>query len=183
MLNIISGLEKEYIGYVEKTSGKIGYVFQEDRILPWLTVAENIKIVNQKGSDKEVQYYIDLVGLNGYEKFYPDELSGGMKQRCAIARALYFGSDFLLMDEPFKSLDYILKQKMLADLLEIHKVQKNSILMVTHDIDEALTVGDKILVLQKNPCKLVREINLKEMKKDEKLNLEKIRKEILDLIA
>jgi NitT/TauT family transport system ATP-binding protein len=183
MLNIISGLEKEYIGYVEKTSGKIGYVFQEDRILPWLTVAENIKIVNQKGSDKEVQYYIDLVGLNGYEKFYPDELSGGMKQRCAIARALYFGSDFLLMDEPFKSLDYILKQKMLADLLEIHKVQKNSILMVTHDIDEALTVGDKILVLQKNPCKLVREINLKEMKKDEKLNLEEIRKEILDLIA
>ncbi len=183
MLNIISGLEKEYIGYVEKTSGKIGYVFQEDRILTWLTVAENIKIVNQKGSDKEVQYYIDLVGLNGYEKFYPDELSGGMKQRCAIARALYFGSDFLLMDEPFKSLDYILKQKMLADLLEIHKVQKNSILMVTHDIDEALTVGDKILVLQKNPCKLVREINLKEMKKDEKLNLEEIRKEILDLIA
>jgi NitT/TauT family transport system ATP-binding protein len=183
MLNIISGLEKEYIGYVEKTSGKIGYVFQEDRILPWLTVAENIKIVNQKGSDKEVQYYIDLVGLNGYEKFYPDELSGGMKQRCAIARALYFGSDFLLMDEPFKSLDYILKQKMLADLLEIHKVQKNSILMVTHDIDEALTVGDKILVLQKNPCKLVREINLKEMKKAEKLNLEEIRKEILDLIA
>lgn len=183
MLNIISGLEKEYIGYVEKNSGKIGYVFQEDRILPWLTVAENIKIVNQKGSDKEVQYYIDLVGLNGYEKFYPDELSGGMKQRCAIARALYFGSDFLLMDEPFKSLDYILKQKMLADLLKIHKVQKNSILMVTHDIDEALTVGDKILVLQKNPCKLVREINLKEMKKDEKLNLEEIRKEILDLIA
>lgn len=183
MLNIISGLEKEYIGYVEKTSGKIGYVFQEDRILAWLTVAENIKIVNQKGSDKEVQYYIDLVGLNGYEKFYPDELSGGMKQRCAIARALYFGSDFLLMDEPFKSLDYILKQKMLADLLKIHKVQKNSILMVTHDIDEALTVGDKILVLQKNPCKLVREINLKEMKKDEKLNLEEIRKEILDLIA
>lgn len=183
MLNIISGLEKEYIGYVEKTSGKIGYVFQEDRILPWLTVAENIKIVNQKGSDKEVQYYIDLVGLNGYEKFYPDELSGGMKQRCAIARALYFGSDFLLMDEPFKSLDYILKQKMLADLLEIHKVQKNSILMVTHDIDEALTVGDKILVLQKNPCKLVREINLKKMKKGEKLNLEEIRKEILDLIA
>ena len=183
MLNIISGLEKEYIGYVEKNSGKIGYVFQEDRILPWLTVAENIKIVNQKGSDKEVQYYIDLVGLNGYEKFYPDELSGGMKQRCAIARALYFGSDFLLMDEPFKSLDYILKQKMLADLLEIHKVQKNSILMVTHDIDEALTVGDKILVLQKNPCKLVREINLKEMKKDGKLNLEEIRKEILDLIA
>lgn len=183
MLNIISGLEKEYIGYVEKNSGKIGYVFQEDRILPWLTVAENIKIVNQKGSDKDVQYYIDLVGLNGYEKFYPDELSGGMKQRCAIARALYFGSDFLLMDEPFKSLDYILKQKMLADLLKIHKVQKNSILMVTHDIDEALTVGDKILVLQKNPCKLVREINLKEMKKDEKLNLEEIRKEILDFIA
>ncbi len=182
LLNIISGLTDDYLGSVEKSSEKIGYVFQEDRILPWLTVFENIKIVNESGSDDQVQHYIDLVGLNGYEKFYPEELSGGMKQRCAIARALYFGSDLLLMDEPFKSLDYILKQKMLQDLLAIHKIKKNSILLVTHDIDEALTLGDKILVLQKNPCKLVREIPLANLRASGTCDCKKIKQKILELI-
>lgn len=162
LLNILSGLDSEYTGYVHNYFQKVGYVFQEDRILPWMTVFENIKIVREEGSNEEVQQFIDMAGLSGYENYYPEELSGGMKQRCAIARALYFGSDFLLMDEPFKSLDYILKQQMLSDLKKIQEQQRTSILMVTHDIEEAIFIADKILVLQKNPCKIVREITLDE---------------------
>ncbi|MDD6487028.1 MAG: ABC transporter ATP-binding protein [Spirochaetales bacterium] len=183
LLNIISGLEKDFSGYVEKSCEKIGYVFQEDRILPWLTVFENIKIVNEGRADSDVMELINLVGLGGFENYLPDALSGGMKQRCAIARALFFGSEILLMDEPFKSLDYILKQKMLDDLLEIHKTQKNSILLVTHDIEEALTVGDRILVFQKNPCRLAKTINLNELKDKENYVPSLIKKEILSLIA
>lgn len=182
LLNIISGLNSDYTGFVHNYSNKVGYVFQEDRILPWLTVFENIKIVRENGTDKEVSQFIEMVGLKDYKDFFPEELSGGMKQRCAIARALYFGSDFLLMDEPFKSLDYILKMQMLHDLKEIHRKQRNSILLVTHDIEEALFLADKILVLRKNPCKVVKEIYLTEKTKT---GMEKdfIRDEIFRLIA
>jgi len=183
LLNIISKLTGDYYGQVERGSEKIGYVFQEDRILPWLNVFDNIKIVKPEGSDSQVLEYIKLVGLEGFEAYFPDQLSGGMKQRCAIARALYFGSDFLLMDEPFKSLDYILKQKMLSDLLEIHRRKKNTILLVTHDIEEALTVADRIFVLQKNPCRLAKTINLAGLKAEDKYCPAQIKKEILELIA
>lgn len=184
LLRIISGLETDFLGNVESDFKKLGYVFQEDRILSWLNVFENIKIVNQKGKNSDVQHFIDLVGLSGFEKYFPAELSGGMKQRCAIARALYFGSDFLLMDEPFKSLDQILKFKMLDDLLAIHKKQKNSILMVTHDIDEAIYVGDRILVFQKNPCRLAKTFELKNLKKNSEngFNPTEVKNEILNLI-
>lgn len=162
LLNILSGLNSDYTGFVHNYFQKVGYVFQEDRILPWLTVFENIKIVKENGTEEEINQCIEMVGLKGYENYFPEELSGGMKQRCAIARALFFGSDFLLMDEPFKSLDYILKQQMLMDLKKIHEQERNSILMVTHDIEEAILIADKILVLKKNPCKVVKEILLDE---------------------
>ncbi len=183
LLNIISKLTGDYYGQVERASEKIGYVFQEDRILPWLNVFDNIKIVKPEGCDSQVLEYIKLVGLEGFEAYFPDQLSGGMKQRCAIARALYFGSDFLLMDEPFKSLDYILKQKMLSDLQKIHNSKKNTILLVTHDIEEALTVADRIFVLQKNPCRLAKTINLSGLKAEDKYCPAQIKKEILELIA
>jgi len=183
LLNIISNLITDYSGQVECESKKIGYVFQEDRILPWLSVFDNIKIVRPEENNHKVFQYIKLVGLQGFENYFPDELSGGMRQRCAIARALYFGSDFLLMDEPFKSLDYILKQKMLLDLLSIHKTQKNTILLVTHDIEEALTVGDRIFVLQRNPCRLVKTINLLKLKEDNNFYPDKVKKDILELIT
>jgi len=183
LLNAISGLNTEYKGFIDNYFHKVGYVFQEDRILPWLTVFENIKLVNEMGSDEELLEFIQMAGLTGYENFYPDELSGGMKQRCSIARALYFGSDFLLMDEPFKSLDYILKMQMLKDLRAIHEKQQNSILMVTHDIEEALMIADKILVLKKNPCKIVREINLERKNEINGFMKEKIKEEIFELIA
>ena len=154
LLNIVAGLDTHFEGSLQSGGKKIGYVFQEDRILPWLTVAQNIKSVNPEGDDKEVQRFIDMAGLTGCERYYPDELSGGMKQRCSIARALYYGSELLLMDEPFKSLDYGIRHKMIADLVVIHQKEKNTILFVTHDIEEALSVADVIFVCKKIRCAL-----------------------------
>ena len=160
LLNIVAGLDTHFEGSLQTGGKKIGYVFQEDRILPWLTVAQNIKSVNPQGDDKEVQRFIDMAGLTGCERYYPDELSGGMKQRCSIARALYYGSELLLMDEPFKSLDYGIRHKMIADLLAIHQKENNTILFVTHDIEEALSVADVIFVCKKSPMRLADTIDL-----------------------
>lgn len=160
LLNIVAGLDTHFEGSLQTGGKKIGYVFQEDRILPWLTVAQNIKSVNPEGDDKEVQRFIDMAGLTGFERYYPDELSGGMKQRCSIARALYYGSELLLMDEPFKSLDYGIRHRMIADLLAIHQKEKNTILFVTHDIEEALSVADVVFVCKKNPMRLADTIDL-----------------------
>lgn len=182
LLNILSGLSSDYTGFVNNYFQKVGYVFQEDRILPWLTVFENIKIVKESGTEEEINQCIEMVGLKGYENYFPEELSGGMKQRCAIARALFFGSDFLLMDEPFKSLDYILKQQMLIDLKKIHEQERNSILMVTHDIEEAILIADKILVLKKNPCKIVKEFTIEENYRAGEMK-DSLKEEIFRLIA
>ena len=160
MLNIISGLETDYQGVVTRTNHKLGYVFQEDRLLSWMTVYQNIRCVHKKGDETEIQTYIDAVGLKGFENYYPDHLSGGMRQRCAIVRAFYYGGKLLLMDEPFKSLDYNLRLEMLDVLKSVRKVQESSILFVTHDIDEALTIADRILVLSKRPAAIVKEIKL-----------------------
>lgn len=182
LLNILSGLSSDYTGFVHNYFQKVGYVFQEARILPWLTVFENIKIVKESGTEEEINQCIEMVGLKGYENYFPEELSGGMKQRCAIARALFFGSDFLLMDEPFKSLDYILKQQMLIDLKKIHEQERNSILMVTHDIEEAILIADKILVLKKNPCKIVKEFTIEENYRAGEMK-DSLKEEIFRLIA
>ncbi|QTQ14274.1 ATP-binding cassette domain-containing protein [Treponema parvum] len=183
LLNIIAGLDQNYEGKLQTSGKKIGYVFQEDRVLPWLTVFQNIKSVNPSGEDDVVQHFIDAAGLTGFEKYYPDELSGGMRQRCSIARALYYGSDILLMDEPFKSLDYVIRQKMISDLLKIHEEEKNTILFVTHDIEEALTVADTVFVLKKDPCRLADTINMKTGSSWSAEKKQQLKEKILKLIA
>lgn len=152
LLNILAGTLKPDAGRIKRKKENVGYVFQEDRLLPWKTVHENIKLVNRKASNVKIKELIDRVGLKGFEDKYPSQLSGGMRQRCSIARAFNFQSEMLLMDEPFKSLDYDLRIKMVKSLIEIWQQWNNSIVFVTHEIDEALLLGNKIAVLSKNPC-------------------------------
>lgn len=160
LLNIISGIIKNFDGVMESSKPRIGYVFQEDRLLPWLNVFENVKIVNDDSKEEDILKIIEDVGLKNFEKSYPDTLSGGMKQRCAIARGFNFDCDLLLMDEPFKSLDYNLRIEMLDTLINLWKKGQKSILFVTHEIDEALTVANKILVLKKSPTCVFKEFVL-----------------------
>lgn len=160
LLNLIAGITKGYEGEISNRANKTGYVFQEDRILPWLTVYENIKIVRKQEDERRIQELIRKMHLEGFEDYYPGQLSGGMRQRCGIARAFYFGSELLLMDEPFKSLDCKLRLEMLQHLNDIWQDEKKTVIFVTHDIEEALMIADRIVILKNRPSNLMKEVKL-----------------------
>lgn len=164
MLNIMSGLMEPSSGQVINRSQNTSYVFQEDRLMPWKDVYQNIRIVNKNSSHEYIMELIQKVGLKGFEGFYPSELSGGMRQRCSIARAFNYEADLLLMDEPFKSLDYNLRIGMIRYLLMLWDSTKKTIIFVTHEIDEALLLGDRVLLLSNRPTKVHREFRLKKPK-------------------
>ncbi len=161
-LRIIANLEKNYLGSVNLRSDKISYVFQENRLIPWKTVLQNIKIVKDDNNIKEVSNIINCLELKGVEDKYPQQLSGGMKQRCAIGRAFYYDAPLLLMDEPFKSLDYDLRLNMVTYLAKLWEQKRNTIILVTHNIDEALLLGHQINVFSRKPTKVKSVYNITE---------------------
>ena len=151
LLNIISGLTAPDAGTVEGADGRLSYMFQSARLLPWRTVEENIRLVREDAPAEEVRSLITAVGLEGFERYYPGQLSGGMARRCALARAFHFGGEIFLMDEPFQGLDYGIRMEMLSMLLSIWQRERPGVLFVTHEIDEALTVATRIAVLTPRP--------------------------------
>lgn len=157
LLNMISGLASPDEGSVSVGTERLGYVFQSTRLLPWRTVYDNIRLGRDDHAPEEIRALIKAVGLEGFERYYPGQLSGGMAKRCALARAFYYGGDLLLMDEPFQGLDYGLRMEMLEMLLDIWRRKRRSVLFVTHEIDEALTVASRIAVLSARPT-TVREV-------------------------
>ena len=132
------------------------FVFQENGVFPWLTVQDNIGFGLLQKPDAErariVAHYIEMVGLGGFERAYPRELSGGMKQRVEIARALAANPDIIYMDEPFGALDFITRLKMRSDLTRIWQSEGKTILFVTHDIEEAVQLADRVLVMSQRPA-------------------------------
>jgi NitT/TauT family transport system ATP-binding protein len=169
ILNIIAGILPASQGEVVNHSGRTSYVFQEDRLLPWRNVYQNISVVNPNCPRKQVLTLIGQVGLAGFADYYPAQLSGGMRQRCAMARAFNYEADLLLMDEPLKSLDYNLRLEMIKYLLDLWENTSKAIIYVTHEIDEALLLGERILVLAPWPTKVVREFRLTTAKHSRKL--------------
>jgi NitT/TauT family transport system ATP-binding protein len=133
-------------------------VFQEHGVFPWLTVEGNIGFGLSKLSraerEKRIAHYIEMVRLQGFEKAYPSDLSGGMKQRLQVARALAVNPDVLFLDEPFGSLDSITRVIMRGELLRIWQTERRTILFVTHDIDEAVQLADRVVVLSSRPAKI-----------------------------
>jgi ABC-type nitrate/sulfonate/bicarbonate transport system ATPase subunit len=132
------------------------FVFQENGVFPWLTVQENIGFgLLQKNAGERartVAHYIEMVGLTGFERAYPRELSGGMRQRVEIARALAANPEVIHMDEPFGALDFITRLKMRSDLMRIWQSEGKTILFVTHDIEEAVQLADRVLVMSQRPA-------------------------------
>jgi NitT/TauT family transport system ATP-binding protein len=132
------------------------FIFQEGGVFPWLTVRDNIGFgllrARKADRDRIVDHYIEMVGLSGFERSYPRELSGGMRQRVEIARALAASPEILYMDEPFGALDYITRFKMRSDLVRIWQAERKTVLFVTHDIDEAVQLSDRVVVMSRRPA-------------------------------
>ena len=160
LLRIIGGLEKASTGFIKlnnkiikKPSSNIGMVFQDPRLMPWLNVYDNIKLSilneNKKQQKVKISKTLQKVGLENCEKLWPRELSGGMAQRVAIARALVREPKVLLLDEPFSALDSFTKTNLHQHVKELWASLKLTIIMVTHDINEATSMSDRILIIQK----------------------------------
>ena len=170
LLNIIAGLEKpvsgqfevdgEVVGSDGGSDDRIGMVFQKLALMPWKTVMENVEfgpqIARMEKTERRriAQKYIDLVGLQGFEKSYPNELSGGMKQRVGIARAYTNNPEILLMDEPFGQLDAQTRYAMEEEIQRIWQQEKRTVIFVTNNIEEAVYLGDRIVLLTKCPARI-----------------------------
>jgi len=149
---------------VRKPDPRRIFVFQERGVFPWLTVEGNIGFGLSKlpraEREQRIAHYVKMVGLEGFEKTYPQELSGGMKQRLEVARALAVNPDMLLLDEPFGALDSITRLIMRGELLRIWEAERKTIVFVTHDIDEAVQLADRVVVMSARPAIIQQIVNI-----------------------
>ncbi|WP_048569327.1 ABC transporter ATP-binding protein [Clostridium cylindrosporum] len=184
IFNIITGLEKQDSGDL-LVSGDIGYMQQKDLLLPWKSIIENvvlpldIKGKNKKESRQRAKSYMEMMGLEGYGEKYPYQLSGGMKQRASFLRTFLSTDEIMLLDEPFGALDSITKSKMQKWLLEMKNSLNTTILFITHDIEEAIFLSDRIYVMDSRPGIIKEEIYLDFFKEYKEKRL--LSKELLNI--
>lgn len=159
LLNILTGIDKKTDGEIRIKDGlKLGYMLQSDSLFPWLTILENATLgldIKKMKTKDNILFVKDLLikyGLKDFLDKYPHELSGGMRQRVALIRTLALKPDILLLDEPFSALDYVARLKVSSDVFDIIKKEGKSVIMITHDLAEAISVADRIIVLSKRPA-------------------------------
>jgi len=168
LLRIAAGLDRDFQGHLERNplldfgnARGIGVVFQEPRLLPWLNVAQNVAFADGRAGDEEwVRQLLRDVGLEGRGEALPKQLSGGMAQRAAIARGLYGRPQLLLLDEPFSAVDAFTRMRLQDLVAELAQRYEVAILLVTHDLDEAFYLSDRVLILGGQPSRLTREIDV-----------------------
>lgn len=173
LLSAIGGINSNFSGEilfkdeeVSAPSSDRGYIFQRPALFDWMNVEDNIgyglklKKFSKSEISSKVDEFVNEIGLDGYKKYYPKHLSGGMQQRVALARVLIMKPDMLLMDEPFSALDYQTRIEMQNLTLKLWELYNPSIIFVTHDIEEAILMADRVVVLSKNPGKIVETIDI-----------------------
>lgn len=187
ILRLIGGIEEQSSGTIEKPK-EVSMVFQSGALLPWMTVEENVALVNKvKGlsareTEQQTTKYLQMVDLEPFRFRYPRELSGGQRQRVGIARALAVEPKVLLLDEPFSALDPVTTDEVHEYLLKIWRETGKTIVMVSHSIEEALFLSDRIAVMKQGGIKEVIEVNLKRPRKDDSKELLKLLETIKNLL-
>ena len=164
LLNLLAGFDRPESGRVVSL-GRVRMVYQQDGLFPWHTVAENIQMglrhfKDQAARERELAEMLALIGLEGFESSYPHQLSGGMRQRVELARALAGDSDALLLDEPFSSLDYLKRLRLRRELVRLLQERPRTVVLVTHDIEEAAQLADRVVVLSERPASIRCELRL-----------------------
>jgi ABC-type nitrate/sulfonate/bicarbonate transport system ATPase subunit len=199
LLRLLIGLDVDYQGEilvqgqrVTGTSLDRGIVFQDHRLFPWLTVEQNIAVglenarYTPEEKKRSIAEHVDLVGLRGFEKAFPHQLSGGMAQRAAIARGLINRPRILLLDEPFGALDALTRTSLQAELQRIWQTAGITMILVTHDVDEAVYLGDRVVVMQPRPGRIRKVLDIdvaRPRERDDtrlKTLIEAVRSQILD---
>ena len=150
LFNIIAGIEKNYSGHITKEFENVGYIFQEDRLLPWESVKENLNII-PGATEEKILHILKLLHISHKLDHLVKNLSGGEKQRVAIARAFIYDTDIILMDESLKSLDFSLKIKLITLIIPLLEKYSKTLIMISHDIDEILLMADEIIIFSKKP--------------------------------
>lgn len=195
ILNILAGLLSKETGIIKVDNQEIkglsdhfAYMPQSDLLLPWKTILDNVTLYGQINHDSKAKENalkeFKTFGLDGYQNSYPDQLSGGMRQRAAFLRTALCKADILLLDEPFGALDVITRNDMQDWLLDLRKQYNRTTLLVTHDIDEALFLADRILILSHRPASILKEIDLSNVTKSRDWLFEQgtLKKEIFELL-
>lgn len=172
LVRIVAGFDKETSGTVlvdgkpvHGPSSDHIFVFQHNALLPWMTVWENVGLGVRAMKDssekaKLIQEYVDVVNLTGFEHHYPHQLSGGMQRRAELARALVVNPEVLFMDEPFAGLDFLTRLKMREEVINMHQLLRKTILFITHDIDEAFVMADRVILLSDRPAQVQLDLKL-----------------------
>ena len=164
LLHLLSGFDQPSTGVIER-DGRVRMVYQQDGLFPWLTVTENIALglrhlKEQQEQVRQINELLNLVRLESFKDLYPHQLSGGMRQRVELARALAGQSDILLLDEPFSSLDYLTRLRLRQELSRLLDERPRTVALVTHDIEEAAQLADRVIVLTERPAQIRYELSI-----------------------
>lgn len=180
LLNILAGIDNEYKGEIKDNVDELSFVFQDDRLLPWLSIKENLLLVSKTKDLEEIKSLLKLIKLEKVIDEYPHNLSGGMKRRVALIRAFINSPKLILLDEPFISLDFPTAQELKKEFLELCKKFNPIVLLVTHDLSEAINLSQRILFLKKDPASILIEYENTNNGDFDTKQIDKIKNKILD---